>query len=70
MPTLIILGYDPKVAAGVNAIAVCPPSFSAFLPHIFTMKINIYTVSVIVVSGSVASYIGARIMPNTFQVKG
>lgn len=68
MPTLIILGYDPKVAA--NAIAVCPPSFSAFLPHIFTMKINIYTVSVIVVSGSVASYIGARIMPNTFQVKG
>jgi uncharacterized membrane protein YfcA len=61
MPTLILLGYEPKIAAGVNAIAVCPPSFSAFIPHIYTMKISPLLVTYIVVVGSIASYIGARI---------
>lgn len=61
MPTLILLGYEPKIAAGVNAIAVCPPSFSAFIPHIYTMKISLLLVTYIVVVGSIASYIGARI---------
>jgi hypothetical protein len=61
MPTLILLGYEPKIAAGVNAIAVCPPSFSAFVPHIYTMKISPLLVTYIVVVGSIASYIGARI---------
>jgi uncharacterized membrane protein YfcA len=61
MPTLILLGYEPKVAAGVNAIAACPPSFSAFIPHIYTMKISPIIVAYIVIVGSIASYIGARI---------
>jgi len=61
MPTLILLGYEPKVAAGINAIAVCPPSFSAFIPHIYTMKIPPTLVAYIVIAGSIASYIGARI---------
>jgi len=61
MPTLILLGYEPKIAAGVNAIAVCPPSFSAFIPHIYTMKISLPLVTYIVIIGSIASYIGARI---------
>jgi uncharacterized membrane protein YfcA len=61
MPTLILLGYEPKVAAGINAIAVCPPSFSAFIPHIYTMKISPTLVAYIVIAGSIASYIGARI---------
>jgi uncharacterized membrane protein YfcA len=61
MPTLILLGYEPKVAAGVNAIAVCPPSFSALIPHIYTMKVSPLLVTYTVVVGSIASYIGARI---------
>ncbi|MEM3254535.1 MAG: sulfite exporter TauE/SafE family protein [Fervidicoccaceae archaeon] len=27
MPTLIIAGLEPKKAAGINAVAVCPPLF-------------------------------------------
>ncbi len=61
MPTLILVGYEPKRAAGTNAVAVCPPSFSAFIPHIYTMKISPPTVIYIVIIGSIASYIGARI---------
>uniref|UniRef100_A0A7J2TKA6 Probable membrane transporter protein n=1 Tax=Archaeoglobus fulgidus TaxID=2234 RepID=A0A7J2TKA6_ARCFL len=61
MPTLIIVGYEPKVAAGINAIAVCPPSFSAFIPHMYTMKVSTSMLAYIVITGSIASYIGARI---------
>ena len=38
MPTLIIVGFDPKVAAAINAFAVTPPSFSALLPHLATAE--------------------------------
>ncbi|MEM1604654.1 MAG: sulfite exporter TauE/SafE family protein [Fervidicoccaceae archaeon] len=61
MPTLILLGYEPKLAAGINAVAVCPPSFSAFIPHISTMKISLGFVAILVVTGSIASYLGARL---------
>lgn len=61
MPTLILLGYEPKLAAGINAVAVCPPSFSAFAPHIYTMKISTIMTIYIVAIGSIAAYIGARV---------
>jgi uncharacterized membrane protein YfcA len=61
MPTLILLGYEPKLAAGINAVAVCPPSFSAFAPHIYTMKISAIMTIYIVAIGSIAAYIGARV---------
>ncbi len=34
MPTLIIVGFPAKRAAGINAFAVTPPSFSALVPHL------------------------------------
>lgn len=36
MPTLILLGFAPIFAAGMNAFAVTLPSFSALIPHLPT----------------------------------
>ena len=41
MPTLIIVGFNTKKAAGINAFAVCPPSFSSLIPHIGTAQWDI-----------------------------
>lgn len=60
MPTLILLGYEPRLAAGINALAVCPPSFSAFIPHIPTMRIDPLFLLAVVAVGSAAAYAGAR----------
>ena len=38
MPTLILVGFNAKKAAGINAFAVCPPSFSSLIPHIGTAQ--------------------------------
>lgn len=61
MPTLILVGFEPKKAAGVNAVAVCPPSFSALIPRIGSMSLNPYTSITLLVVGTAASYLGARI---------
>lgn len=34
MPVLLILGFEAKKAAGMNALAITPPSFSALVPHL------------------------------------
>ncbi len=60
LPTLILLGYEPRLAAGINALAVCPPSFSAFIPHIPTMRVDLPLLLAVVAAGSAASYAGAR----------
>lgn len=60
MPTLILVGFEPKLAAGINALAVTPPSFSALVPHWGTAQINsVLTVWCIAV-GTVFSYLGAQ----------
>lgn len=61
LPTLILLGFDPKRAAGINAFAVCPPSFSALIPHLSTASWNLSLTAALVVVGAVFSFIGARI---------
>lgn len=61
MPTLILVGFEPKRAAAVNALAVTPPSFSALIPHIATAKVDLSLAAVLVVVGAVGSFIGARI---------
>ena len=38
LPTLIILGYEAKHAAGMNALAITPPSFSALVPRLRTAQ--------------------------------
>ena len=61
LPTLILVGYELKHAAAMNALAVCPPSFSALLPHIATAKVDLQLVVVLVVVGAIGSFVGARI---------
>jgi uncharacterized membrane protein YfcA len=60
VPTLILCGFDPKRAAGINAFAVCPPSFSALIPHLNTAKWDFNLTMILVGVGAIFSYLGAR----------
>lgn len=61
LPTLILLGHEPKRAAAINALAVTPPSFSALLPHFSTAKVDPGLGALLVVVGAAGSFLGARI---------
>ncbi|MFN3803554.1 MAG: sulfite exporter TauE/SafE family protein [Pyrobaculum sp.] len=61
MPTLILVGFPPKNAAGINAFAVTPPSFSALIPHLGRAQWDYSLVAPLVAAGAVGSYIGARL---------
>ncbi len=60
VPTLIICGFETKRAAGINALAVAPPSFSALLPHLTTAKFDPAVAIPLIAAGAVGSFIGAR----------
>jgi uncharacterized membrane protein YfcA len=61
MPTLIIVGFDPKIAAGINAFAVTPPSFSALIPRLSTAQFDWGLTIPLLIVGAIGSYAGARI---------
>jgi hypothetical protein len=61
MPTLIIVGFPTKVAAGINAFAVTPPSFSALIPHLSTAVWDPGLTFSLLIAGAVGSFVGARI---------
>lgn len=61
LPTLILVGYESKHAAGMNALAVTPPSFSALVPHIATARVDLQLAILLVVVGAIGSFVGARI---------
>jgi hypothetical protein len=61
LPTLILLGFESKHAAAINALAVCPPSFSALIPHLATAKVDLQLAALLVAVGAVGSFVGARI---------
>lgn len=61
MPTLILVGFEAKKAAGMNAFAVCPPSFSALIPHIPTAQWDMGLALPLLVAGAVGAFAGARI---------
>lgn len=61
LPTLILVGFEPKRAAAVNALAVTPPSFSALVPHLATARVDLYLGALLVIVGAVGSFVGARI---------
>ncbi len=61
MPTLILLGFQAKQAAGINAFAVTPPSFSALIPHWQTAQFDLELVMYLVIAGAVGSFIGAKV---------
>lgn len=61
MPVLILAGYEPKLAAGVNAVAVTMPSFTALVPHLGTAEVDLRVAAVLVVVGAAGSFLGARL---------
>jgi uncharacterized membrane protein YfcA len=61
MPTLILVGFDPKMAAGINAFAVTPPSFSALVPHLRTAHWEPGVTLWCIVVGILFSYAGAKV---------
>lgn len=61
MPTLILAGFDSKRAAGINAFAVTPPSFSSLIPHLETAHWDINLMIPLLAAGAIGSFIGARI---------
>lgn len=61
MPTLIVVGFPAKRAAGINAFAVTPPSFSALVPHLPTAMWDPALTVVLLGVGAVGSFGGARL---------
>lgn len=61
LPTLILVGYESKHAAAINALAVTPPSFSALVPHLATARVDLQLAALLVVVGAIGSFLGARI---------
>ena len=61
MPALILVGYQPKVAAAITAVAVTLPSFTALVPHLGTADVDLGLAAVLVVAGAVGSFLGARL---------
>ncbi len=61
MPTLMIAGFNAKKAAGINAFAVTPPSFSALQPHLATARFDPSLTLALLCVGAVGSFSGARI---------
>jgi uncharacterized membrane protein YfcA len=61
MPTLILVGFDSKRAAGINAFAVTPPSFSSLIPHLKTANWDVNLMVPLLIAGAIGSFIGARI---------
>ncbi|MCJ7668171.1 MAG: sulfite exporter TauE/SafE family protein [Anaerolineae bacterium] len=61
MPTLMILGFEAKRAAGINAFAVTPPSFSALIPHLSTAQFDMNLTLALLIVGAIGSFLGARV---------
>ncbi len=61
LPTLILAGFEAKRAAGMNALAITPPSFSSLVPHLGTARLDPSLTLALVLAGSAASYAGARL---------
>ena len=61
MPTMIILGFEVKKAAGITAVAVTLPSFSALVPHLTSAKFDLNTMLGLIIVGAMGSFLGARL---------
>lgn len=61
MPTLILLGFEAKKAAGINAFAVTPPSFSALIPHLGAAIWDPTLTVALLLVGAAGAFLGARV---------
>lgn len=61
VPVLMMLGIDPKRAAGLNALAVTPASFAAMMPHLVHVSIDWSLAVPLCTAGAIGSVIGAQL---------
>lgn len=61
MPALILVGFEPKSAAGITAVAVTAPSFTALIPHLSTAQLDVGVAATLVVVGAAGAFLGARL---------
>jgi hypothetical protein len=61
MPVLILVGFETKRAAGITALAVTAPSFSALIPHLSTAVWNPGLTIALLIAGAIGSFTGARL---------
>jgi uncharacterized protein len=61
MPTLILVGFETKRAAAINAFAVMPPSFSALLPHLGAARFDGDLTLALLAVGAIGAFAGARV---------
>ena len=62
VPTLLIMGLDPKNAAGTSTFVVGFSSATGFMAHLFKAKLDFWITLVTVVSVLSGSQIGSRLM--------
>lgn len=61
VPVLMLVGFSPRSAAGMNALAVTPSSFSALLPHWGHAQLDSSLAVPLILAGAIGSFWGARL---------
>ena len=61
VPALMLVGFNPRAAAAMNALAVTPSSFSAIVPHWSHMQLDASMALPLILSGAVGSFVEARL---------
>ncbi|MPZ79062.1 MAG: TSUP family transporter [Actinophytocola sp.] len=61
MPTLILVGFETKKAAAINAVAVTLPSFSALVPHLAMAQWDPGLTVALLAVGAAGAFAGARL---------
>jgi len=61
MPALMLVGFDARRAAGMNALAVTPSSFAAVLPHVPHAQFDLAFDLPLLIVGAVGSFVGGRL---------
>ena len=70
LPTLILVGFESKRAAAINALAVTPPSFSALIPHLATARVDLGLAALLLVVGAAGSFFGRASPVSTCRGSG
>lgn len=61
LPTLVLAGFAMKTAAGITAVAVIAPSFTALVPHLSSAIWHPQVTLALLAAGVLGSYAGARL---------
>lgn len=69
MPTLVMLGYSPRIAAATNALIVTLPSFSAFVAHLPRAQFDWPIVTITAIVSVIGAQFGAAFMARKVKSK-